>query len=346
MILLTVVWVVVILSLLLLSQLRRYELRADGLGLAETDFRLRMAARSVLNQMLASMSLELLEGENLYDAPSDIWGWEPLQQRFGEAYRKEYPEILFGVCVEDEAGKLDLSRASLSSLSNLLENVGWTEMEADYLASAMKESTEQIQQALALTQSSQGVYEPIGLPALDLRYLLRIPRLSPYALYGEDVNFNGRLDVNERDGLKTSPPDDGNAELRIGLKSFLSLRSDGRVNPNFAPLEILHTIPGISSMIGEEIVRKRMGADRVLGTEDDFIFKKQEDLLSLSSVSRFQEFEYRKMIAYMRMTSQVFNIRINAGNEKMGQMHRIQTCVERKDDGEILVLAWQEDSGT
>jgi hypothetical protein len=40
--------------------------------------------------------------------------------------------------------------------------------------------------------------------------------------YGEDTNFNGRLDYNERDGDATPPNDDGDTELDLGWIAYLT----------------------------------------------------------------------------------------------------------------------------
>jgi hypothetical protein len=157
------------------------------------------------------------------------------------------------------------------------------------------------------------------------------------------------LDANENDGAEFRPPDDRNGQLQRGLISFITLQGTGKVNPNLAPYEVLLTVPGVSKRIADEIVGKRRGSDGVLGTTDDYIFEKLEDLLELSSVSQFREFEYDKMIQQMKLKSECYTIRVCAASKDTaggdaGQLHRIQTCLKVESEG-IGVLSWLEDNG-
>ncbi len=49
--------------------------------------------------------------------------------------------------------------------------------------------------------------------------------LSPRLLFGEDLNFNWRLDANEDDGEVRAPLDDGNGQLDLGLQRYLTVMS-------------------------------------------------------------------------------------------------------------------------
>ena len=61
--------------------------------------------------------------------------------------------------------------------------------------------------------------------AFSLDELFADAGLSPLLLYGEDGNFNLRLDPNEDDGDISSPPDDANGQLDLGLQQDLTLVS-------------------------------------------------------------------------------------------------------------------------
>ncbi len=64
-----------------------------------------------------------------------------------------------------------------------------------------------------------------GDEAVSLDALFANAGLSPLLLYGEDVNFNLRLDPNEDDGDASWPPDDANGQLDLGLQQYLTLVS-------------------------------------------------------------------------------------------------------------------------
>jgi type II secretory pathway component PulK len=62
-----------------------------------------------------------------------------------------------------------------------------------------------------------------GAQAVSLDELFADAGLSTLLLYGEDVNFNLRLDPNEDDGDVSWPPDDANSQLDLGLQQYLTL---------------------------------------------------------------------------------------------------------------------------
>jgi hypothetical protein len=341
-ILISVTWIVLILSLLVLSQMKRSQFDFVNQKYAKTDFRLRMAAKSGFNQILASMSAEVIIGNNKYDAHSDAWGWETIQKTYGKNIDEDYPDVQLSVILEDEDSKIILHKASGTLIADLFRAIGWSDIEAEDISHDIRERSDFVMQSLSKTQAEIGQNEA---EILDVRYLLGLRNLSSAVLFGEDINFNGELDSSENDGSRSFPMDDRNGILRRGLTGLVTIRGDGNINPNFAPYEVLFTVPGVSETIAEEIVRKRTGYDGVAGTEDDFVFEKREDLLTLSSISQFREFEYNKMINHMRMTSKLFTIRICATMKDSSQLFRIQTCVERKDDGKMRILSWIEDTG-
>jgi hypothetical protein len=368
-ILLSVSWCVLILSLLLVSRLQQAEIGFQEQRISKSDLNLRLAARSVLNMVLAGMVSDAAasedaqvpeegtksgeresEGAGAFDAYSDAWGWQSVRERYGKDLLDAYPGVDLNVVIEDEDSKINLGGEVAERLAVLLERLGWPPLSAKQAAAAAMDLTRQFakenggeQSARDESQAEGAVRNPAGL--YDLRYLLALPSLSPEILYGEDLNFNGEADSNENDGGESWPPDDRDGSLRPGLGKFVTLWGDGKVNPNLAPLEVLMTVPGVSGRIAEEICRKRAGVDGVLGTEDDFVFKEMKDLQSLASVSQFAEMEYQKMESQMRMSSSRYTIRVCAADRATGQMHRIQACVERAKKGNMRTLSYLEDMG-
>ncbi len=96
-ILLSVTWCVLILSLLLAVQLSRIESGFESQRMSREAMRLRFAANGALHQILAGMSEELQGGEDKYDAYSDPWGWERLRELHGKEFESDYPQITFHV---------------------------------------------------------------------------------------------------------------------------------------------------------------------------------------------------------------------------------------------------------
>ncbi len=128
------------------------------------------------------------------------------------------------VMVVDEASKLNVNTATKEQLLGL-----W------YM-------TEEIAEAIIDwrdkddNQSTGGVeggyYENLPFrytirngPFKTIRELLLVKDVTPELLYGEDTNFNGQLDYNERDGDKSPPADDGDDELDEGWIAHLTCYS-------------------------------------------------------------------------------------------------------------------------
>lgn len=375
-ILLSVCWCVLILALLLAARLRQVELAQSEERQSEVQFKLQLACRCVENLTLAAMAEKASrsqenpgqkpdeirpitepgsgakmkkpdsEGPLQFDAYSDIWGWEPLKEQFGEELKKAYPDLELSVAVEDEDSKLDLRKVKPERLALLLHELGRSKPEARDLAEALLKLTAAGNPTPkeGKAKDKAGASGP-GAQFLDLRYLLKLPALSSLELYGEDANFNSKLDPEENDGAESLPPDNRDGSLQEGLTRFVTVVGDGRVNPNLAPLEILLTVPGVSRKIAEEIVTLRQGGDGVPGTKDDFIFKKPEDLKQLSSLSKFDELEYSKMAPVMRMSSNCYTLKICARNKRTGQVLRRQSCFKREDKGKFELLGQLEDDG-
>ena len=69
----------------------------------------------------------------------------------------------------------------------------------------------------------QLVSKPAALPELALRDLLSVSGVTGQLLWGEDVNGNGILDVNEDDGDSSWPADNADGQLQAGWSQFLTV---------------------------------------------------------------------------------------------------------------------------
>ena len=114
-----------------------------------------------------------------------------------------------------------------------------------------------------------GLDEPSAIrngPFETLRELLRVRGVTEELLLGEDANFNGILDPEERDGNKSYPPDDGDSYLRTGWSGWLTVhsktpnlnaRGEPRVNIASADADELAEVDGISAELAAGIVAYR-----------------------------------------------------------------------------------------
>lgn len=78
--------------------------------------------------------------------------------------------------------------------------------------------------------AEQAQYDQLGLPIkvpnrplMSLDEVLHVRGFSAQMLYGEDANFNGRLDPNEDDGDASWPPDNQDGKLDLGLQQYLTV---------------------------------------------------------------------------------------------------------------------------
>jgi hypothetical protein len=122
--------------------------------------------------------------------------------------------------------------------------------------------------------------------------LLLVPGMTDHIFYGEDRNGNGELDENEDDGDESPPNDNGDGELQLGLRDYVTVFSGlsgqgvGKPNINSAPYEVLRAQSVETSdtedideyidraiKIAEKIIDYRNGSDGILGTDDDKKFR-------------------------------------------------------------------------
>lgn len=344
MILVTVCWCVLILTLVVLYQMHTVEMRRSGQRAAGTDFELRTALLSVENQIIAAMENDMGATKNDWDAPSESWGWYKIRAKFEKTMQEAYPDIELTGAIEDEDSKVSLKSGGGEALQILFQKMGRGEMESERLSQAVSEC---LQEAKGETKPTEGKSSATGdnIAYPDIRFLLKIPIFNKLSIFGEDTNFNQVLDPNENDGPDSQPADNRDGVMQFGIGRFLSLCGDGKINPNFAPLEVLETVPGVTRHIAEEIVWKRNGTDGIAGTDDDFVFQKTEDLKELHSLSKTGDLEYNRIAPQMRVTSNTFVLRLCATGRRGSQRHRIQMIVKRGKE-QTNVLSRLEDFGS
>lgn len=151
----------------------------------------------------------------LYDDGSDRWFFTVWSPNLDDPLS----EIRYGLT--DEASKLHVNYASTNLLTRfpdltpeLLDGLlDYTDMDSE----ARSEGGE------------QEFYDTLPVPytiknrALEsLDELLMVKGFSPAVLYGEDANFNFRLDPNEDDAEQSYPPDNNDSRVELGLAASLT----------------------------------------------------------------------------------------------------------------------------
>jgi competence ComEA-like helix-hairpin-helix protein len=171
--------------------------------------------------------------------------------------------LVYGV--RDEEGRLDVNLASAEELQRL---PGMTPEVAaaiaDWRDDDARPGSGGAEQELYSTLVPP--YRARNAPFETLRELLMVHGVSPQLVLGEDSNADGLLEVEEDDGPRSPPADDGDGVLDGGWSALLTLESSApnlnargkrRVNVSSADAETLATVSGISSDLARSIVAYR-----------------------------------------------------------------------------------------
>ncbi|MCF7975966.1 MAG: general secretion pathway protein GspK [Phycisphaerae bacterium] len=256
MVLVAVLWTAV-LMLVIVGSLVQY---------SRLDMKVSMfSAQTVACQWASRAGVEtvaalLSEDSRTSDALDDLWSDNEL-----DLVEVVLGGAVFNVRVVDEAGKLNINQASAPQLLAL---PGMTEEIVDAILDWRDQDSDE-RPAGAETGYYRNLdypYDCRNAPFKTIRELLLVRGVTPEMLYGEDTNFNGLLDYNERDGDASLPPDNNDDVLEQGWIAYLSCYSkdddkdgDGgdRVNVNSASLDALQQDLGLSPAHAQWIVDNR-----------------------------------------------------------------------------------------
>jgi len=264
MVLVAVLWTAILLLLIVgsLVQYSRLDMKVSVFS-AQT-VACKWASRAGIETVAAILS----EDSHISDALDDLWSnndTDLVDVPLGSA--------AFTVRVIDEAGKLNINQATQSQLLSL---PGMTEEIADAILDwrdrdmDMRENGAEI----GFYRNLDYPYDARNAPFKTMRELLLVKGVTPDMLYGEDTNFNGLLDYNERDGDASLPLDNNDDTLEQGWIAYLSCYSkdddtdaegQDRVNVNQASLEDLQQDLGLSRGHAQWIVDNRGNGFRSIG---------------------------------------------------------------------------------
>jgi DNA uptake protein ComE-like DNA-binding protein len=255
-VLVAVLWIVVVLTVIVATVGRNSSLDSRVRLMRTEELRCKWACRAGIEKAIALLNEDTRESDHLLDL------WSDNDADFNNV---SLEGCLYSVRVIDESSKLNINTATKEQLMGLLY------ME-EYIADAIIDwrDTDDTPSGLGV---EGGYYEnlPFGYrirngPLRTIRELLLVRDVTEELLYGEDTNFNGLLDYNERDGDESPPADDRDDELDRGWISFLTCYSydrnvdaDGntRVNINQADERQLQQSLGISGSAAKLIVDRR-----------------------------------------------------------------------------------------
>jgi len=210
-----VLWVVVVLMVIAVAVGRRSRLDTRVCLVGMEELRCKWACRAGVERAIAVLNDDLRRSDGLTDL------WSENEEDFNDVGLEG---CRFTVRVVDEAGKLNVNTATKEQLLGL-------EYMSEEIADAIIDWRDKDE-----TPRGSGVeggyyqnlrygYEIRNGPFKTIRELLLVKGVTAELLYGEDTNFNGKLDYNERDGDESPPTDDKDDELDKGWIDYLTCYS-------------------------------------------------------------------------------------------------------------------------
>jgi type II secretory pathway component PulK len=255
-VLVAVLWIVMVLTIMVTTLGQNARLDGKVRLLRTEELRCRWACRAGIETAVALLNEDTRESDYLME----LWSYN--DEDFNNV---SLEGCLYSVRVIDESGKLNINTATKEQLMAL------PYME-EYIADTIIDWRDSDDTPSGLGVEG-GYYENMPFrytirngPFRTIRELLLVRDVTPELLYGEDTNFNGELDYNERDGDESPPADDRDDELDKGWISFLTCYSydknvdaDGnaRVNINQADERQLQESLGIDGSAAKLIVNRR-----------------------------------------------------------------------------------------
>jgi type II secretory pathway component PulK len=259
-----VLWVVIVMTAIvaIVGQTNRLNTKmATG---ALDEVRCKWACRAGAESAIALLNDDLRDSDCLQDL------WSDNDEDFNDV---QLERCTYSVRVTDEAGKLNLNTATkeqLMALPYMEESI------ADAILD-WRDTDDEVR----TDGAEAGYYENMPFPYTirngpfkTVRELLRVKGVTESLLYGEDMNLNGQLDFNERDGALSPPMDNGDDYLDQGWIAYLTCNSyernvdaDGnpRININQADERQMETDLGITSGQARWIVQNRAQGYKSIG---------------------------------------------------------------------------------
>lgn len=179
----------------------------------------------------------------------------------------------------DESGKLNIN---VATREQLLQLPNMTEAIADAILDWRDEDEDPEPFGAEAEYYSQldEPYLPANANFDTLAELLLVREITVELLYGEDVNTNGLLEVNENDGAETFPIDNADDEINLGWYPYLTCYSfspdvDAEGNPrtNLNDAEEATIEETLGDVLDENTI------ERIIEARDDEAFESLNDLL-------------------------------------------------------------------
>jgi len=330
-VLIAVLWTVVVLMVIVavLGRTCRLDMKVT---MARMDaVRGKWACRAGVEKAVAVLNEDETENDTLLDT------WSDNAEDFNDVMLEG---CLLNIRVIDEASKLNINvvtKEQLMGLPYMLEEIAdaiidWRDTD-DMPSGAGVEG--------GYYEGLEFGYRARNGPFRTIRELLMVKDVTDDLFYGEDTNFNGQLDYNERDGDETPPTDDGDDELDLGWINYLTCYTpaqgtNAQVNINTAPEAVL------TALLGGDQDAERTALE-IIGfresTENGI--EKPADLTDNGVISNS---DFSSIEAYVTVTSDVFTVYCVASadrNGTLGARSQTESVVNRSSRPYEVLFSYQ-----
>lgn len=265
-----------------------------------------------------------------YDALNEAWSNNPdmfkeVSVSYGEFnvcydyldYPSGKPQIRYGLI--DEERKINLNMSDLNTIQRLIMIVaGLDGIGAQNLAAAIVDWRD----------SDSALSIPLG--SAEDRYYQNLP--VPYE--AKDADFEVLDELLLIKGMSQ--------ELLEKLKNYITIYSNGKININTAPAEVLLALD-LNNRLVDKILSFRSGKDKIEATDDDNIFSSPatvvEQLSSFSELSPEEEARLGSLVSFGKIStdSGIFMVRSKA---KLDRQESEVTCTVNREG---KILSWKEE---
>jgi general secretion pathway protein K len=306
-VIIAVLWTVVVLMAIVAVLGRRTRLDMKVCMARMDAVRCKWACRAGVEKAIAVLNTDETENDTLLDL------WSDNAEDFNDVMLER---CRLNIRVVDETSKLNINSATkeqLLGLPYMLEEIAdaiidWRDAD-DMPSGAGVEG--------GYYEGLDFVYRARNGPFRTIRELLMVKDITEELFYGEDTNFNGQLDYNERDGDESPPTDDGDDELDRGWIAYLtcypassSEQPSTQVNVNTAKEEVLVALLGG----GEEAVSIALAIiDYRESTENGI-----EQTSDLTDNGVLTDSEFSEIEDYITVSSDVFTVYCVAAVDRNG----------------------------
>ena len=250
-------------------------------------------------------------------------GLHPLVKRGDEVLKQTVaPGESFEVHLGSEGARLNINSIVTSGqfgiLRALLKAWDFTDAEADQVTDDFKESTK-----LEKWKELTGIQNDLVT-------------LSGTAGGSEAEKRAARHQFKSIDEMLLIPTMKGVVARKPDWRNYFTVWSEGRLDVNDAPAELIEAVCGVSRETAERFVNIRLGADGKRDTDDDKIFEKMEDVRQALGLGQRNFEVVAGLLTLKDSTSRL------ESTGKLGDYERKITVVTRGKNNPPVFLQWQE----